>query len=264
MKNTKIRIGLVLVFLITLCSCTNENVDQVQVQLLKKIVEVSVDGTSKTTILTYNGNKIVSINEFSTLSEFFYTGDLITKIIVVDKINQSQNTLHYFYTKEQLTRITSSDNYVINYVHNNDGSVSFEKLTKDSQNNDVRVYNGTLYFKNGNLVKNEKFLEDAGSGVLSKKSISLEYDYKNNALNNILGFNKLLNYSKIISSNNSINSTEVSEIKHTNTDQVISAINIYKSKVEYDAMGYPTEIVSENHIFGGNDSKHLKSLLFYN
>lgn len=264
MKNTKIRIGLVLVFLITLCSCTNENVDQVPVQLLKKIVEVSVDGTSKTTILSYDGDKIGSINEFNTLSEFFYTGDLITKIVVLDKTNQHQNTLLYFYTKEQLTRITSSDNYVMNYVHNNDGSVSYEKLTKDSQNNDVSVYKGTLYFKNGNLVKDEKVLDDTLSGVSNKKSISLEYDYKKNALNNILGFNKLLDYSKTISTNNSINSTVISEIKDTNTDQVISAISNYKSKVEYDAMGYPTEIVSENHIFGGNDSKHLKSLLFYN
>lgn len=253
-----------MIIFMTLCSCTNENVDQVQVQLLKKIVEVSVDGSSNTTLLTYDGYKIVSIDEFRKHSEFYYTGDLITKIVALDKTNQHLNTLQYFYSDGLLTKISSSDNYVLNYVHNTDGSVSYEKLTKDSQGNEVKLYHGNLYFQNGNLVKDERTFDDAGSGVLSKKSISLDYDYKNNALYNILGFNKLLDYSKTISSNNSINSTEVSEIKDTNTDQVVSAINIHKSKCIYDSMGYPTEIVSENLIFGGNDSKHLKSLLFYN
>lgn len=264
MKNLKKQTGLALVFLITLCSCSNENVDLVQLQLLRKVVEVSVDGTSSTTILSYNGNKIVSIDEFSKLSEFFYTGDLITKIVILDKTNQQSNTMQYFYADGQLIKITSSENYAINYVHGKEGSVAYEKLIKDAQNNDVKVYHGKLHFQNGNLVKDERTLDDAGSGVLSKKSINLDYDYKKNALSNILGFNKLLNYSKTISTNNSINKTEVSEIKHLNTDQVISAINVYKSKCEYDSMDYPVEIVSENLIFGGNDSNHLKSLLFYN
>lgn len=264
MKKTNKLLWLVAVVLITLCSCTNENVGQAKILMLKKIVEVSVDGSSSTTLLNYDGNKIVNIDKFDKFSEFYYTGDLITRIVVLDKTNQHLNTLEYSYSNGQLTKITSTDNYVINYVHKNDGTVSYEKLTKDSQNNDVKVFHGTLYFQNENLVKDEKFLDDAGAGILSKKSISLEYDNKNNALYNILGFNELLDYSKAISVNNSINSTEVSEIKYTDTNQVISSINIYKSKYLYNSIGYPTEIVSENLIFGGNDSKHLKSLLFYN
>ncbi len=264
MKKTKKLVGLLSVFLITLCSCTNENVDPVQVQLLKKIVEVSVDGSSKTILLSYVGNKIVHIDKFDTVSTFYYTGDLITKIVELDKTNQHLKTSEYFYSDGLLTKIASSDNYVINYVHNNDGSVSYEKLTKDSNNNDVKIYHGTLYFQGENLVKDERFFDDAGLAVLSKKSVSLAYDTKNNALHNILGFNKLLDYAKTISLNNSINSAEISEIKYIDTDQVISAMNTYKSKYQYNSNGYPTEIVSENLIFGGNDSNHLKSQLFYN
>ncbi len=264
MKKTKKLIGLALVFLITLSSCTNENVDQVSVQLLKKIVEVSVDGSSSTTLLTYNGNKIVNIDQLDNFSEFYYTGDLITKIVASDKTNQHVNTLEYSYSDGQLTRISSSDNYVINYVHNTDSTVSYEKLTKDSSNNDVKIYHGTLYFQSGNLVKDHRFLDDAGTDVLVENIKSFEYDYKNNALYHILGYNKLLDYSKTISINNSVRSSEISSVKHIDDDQVISAINSYKSKYQYDSMGYPTEIVSENTIFEGNDSQHLKSLLFYN
>ena len=57
-----------MVVLITLFSCTNESVDPVPVQLLKKIVEVSVDGSSSTTLLTYEGFKIVNIDKFDKLS----------------------------------------------------------------------------------------------------------------------------------------------------------------------------------------------------
>lgn len=232
--------------------------------VVEKIVEVSVDGSSNTILLTYDGNKIVNIDKLDSFSEFYYTGDLITKIVVSDKTNQHVNTFQYSYSDGQLTRISSSDNYVMNYVHNTDGTVSYEKLTKDSQNNDVKIYHGTLYFQCGNLVKDHRFLDDAGKNVLAENIKSFEYDHKNNALYNILGYNKLLDYSKTISLNNGISNSEISSVKHIDDDQVVSAINIYKSKYQYDSMGYPTEIVSENTIFGGNDAKHLKSLLFYN
>ena len=264
MKKENIIIGLVSVFLITLCSCTNENIDQVPVQLLKKVVEVSVDGTSNTTLLTYDGNKIVNIDKFDKYFEFYYTGDLITKIVELDKTNQHLNTSQYLYSDGQLSKITSSDNYVLNYIHNSDGSVSYEKITKDSNNIDVRINHGTLYFQSGNLVKDDKFLDDAEKGILAENSISFEYDYKNNALSNILGYNKLLDYSITISSNNVISSSEISSVKHIDDDQVISSIKINKSKHQYDSNNYPIEIVSESLIFGGNDSRHLKSLLSYN
>ena len=62
-----------MVVFITLFSCTNESVDPVPIQLLKKIVEVSVDGSSNTTLLTYEGFKIISIDKSDKFSEFYYT-----------------------------------------------------------------------------------------------------------------------------------------------------------------------------------------------
>ncbi|MBX9806551.1 MAG: hypothetical protein K2X95_02010 [Flavobacteriaceae bacterium] len=264
MKKANIIIGILSVFFITLSSCTNEKIDVVQVQLLKKIVEVSVDGASNVTTLNYNGNKIVNIDRFDKLSKFYYTGDLITKIAVLDKTTQHINTLEYAYLEGKLTKITSSDNYVIHYSHNNDGSVSYEKVTKDSNDLDVKIYHGILYFQNENLIKDEKTLVNSGNGILAQNGFSIEYDLKNNALKNILGFNKLLDYSKIISSNNEITCIESSSVKYIENDQIISEAKKYDSKYQYNSNGYPTEIVSQNIIFGDADSKHLKSQLFYN
>ena len=261
MKKAKIIIGIIVVILLTLSSCSTENIDQVP--LLTKIVEVSVDGSSNTTTLNYNGNKIVNIDKADKFSEFYYTDDLITKIVESDKTTKRKNTLDYSYLDGKLVKITSSDNYVINYLHNNDGTVSYEKTTKDSNNNEVKIYHGILYFQSENLIKDEKILDDAGIGILAKNSLSLEYDYKNNALNNILGFNKLLDFSKTISSNNDITRTEIALVKNLTEDQVISSIKTYKSKYNYNLKGYPTIIVSENLLFGGKNSNHLKSVLFY-
>jgi len=44
MKTTKKLIGLALVFLLTLSSCTNESVDQIPVQLLKRLLKFQLTG----------------------------------------------------------------------------------------------------------------------------------------------------------------------------------------------------------------------------
>jgi hypothetical protein len=263
MKNSYKLILLVSFVFITLSSCTNESVALSPFQLLKKIVEVYADGTTNTTLIAYEDNKIVTIDKVDKLLKFYYSGVLITKITELNKSNQHVNTLQYDYFNGQLTKITSSDNYVLNYIHNPDGSVAYEKLTKDSNTNDVKIYHGTLYFQNGNLIENDQFLDDTGSGFLSENKKNISYDSKNNALNNILGFNKLLDYSELISLNNPMSSVETSSVKNIGSDQVSSSINLYSSKYSYDSNNYPNEIVSQNILFGGNEIKHVKSQLFY-
>lgn len=262
MKKAKEIVGIMVVLLMTLCSCTSDPVEQVS--MLTKVVEVSVDGTSTTTHLAYDGNKLVSIDKVDQLLKFYYTGDLITKVEELDKTSQHLNTLDYSYSEGRLAKITSSDNYVINYVHNADGSVSYEKSTQRFDEVEVKNYHGVLYFQNENLVKDEKTMDDAGKEILVQNTTTLEYDYKKNALKNILGFDKLLDYSKIISSNNEIVGTHASSTKYLDDDQVVSSIKRIDSKYQYNSSGYPTEIVSQNMVFGGSNSNHLKSQLFYN
>lgn len=261
-KNYQTCLWIVFLFLTLFCSCTNDVDDTIQ--LVEQIVEVAVDGTSKTTVINYNGNKISSIDNEAKRSDFFYTANLITKIEEIDKANNKTVTLLYTYSNDNLVKITSSENYVVNYIHNSDGSVSYEKLTKDANNNDVKVYHGILYFKNSNLIKDNLVFDNAGTNIISKQTIDLEYDLRNNAFNNVIGFSKLLNYNKSISLNNSVNSTEVSEIKYIDTDQMISSINTFKSDYKYNSGGYPIEITSEKAILdNGLVSNRFKTLLYY-
>ena len=264
MKKTKEIVGILVLVLVILSSCTNETVEIVQPQLLKRIVEVAVDGSSTITTLNYSGNKIQNIDKAEAFLEFNYTGNEITKIIEFNKVSKHSNTLQYLYVNDKLVKITSSDNYVLNYIHNDDKTVFYEKVTKDINNKEVKIYHGTLHFKDDNLIKDEQVLDNVEANIVSKKSLNIVYDNKKNALYNITGFSKLLDYSRSISTNNPLNCSETIYVKFIAEDRIISGIKLDKSISTYDTLGYPIEITSENNIFGVHNAKHLKSQLFYN
>lgn len=250
---------LVLVVFFALFSCSNE--DSKQDKLLKSIVEVSDDESSATTFFTYNGNKIESIDEDDKSTVFTYTDNLITQAIILDKTNQHQNLLQYFYDNNQLVQVVSSDNYMINYIHNTDGTVSYEKIQKD---NEMMIYHGVLYFQHGNLMKDERTVYDSDPNVQITKSVIFEYDLRINPMYNVLGFDKLLDYSKNVSFNNSKRSFEISSVLFIEQDQVISSANSYYSSYKYDSNGYPTEVVSDKSFLGNENSNHAKTYFYYN
>lgn len=242
-------------------SCTNDPAEQVT--MVKQIVEIAKDGTSTTTIIDYDGNKIASIDNSIKHSDFYYTGLLITKIVVIDKVANHTNILGYTYSNANLVQITSSDNYVVNYIHNTDGTVSFEKLTKDTNNKDVKVNHGILYFLSSNLTKEVMTIDNTSPNILSTETNNYTYDAKSNGLKNIVGFTELMSYGPMISINNVINTTESSQETNSNTNQATSSIDIYKNEYKYNSEGYPTEIVGEKTFFGEFNSNHLKTLLYY-
>jgi hypothetical protein len=259
MKKTKNIFWVLSIFVLTLYSCSNDTDDSIK--LLKKIVATSADGTSATTLFTYNGNKIVSIDGVQKHIDFTYTDDLISKTVTLNKTNQLLETIEYTYVVGQLVRTKSLDNYMINYIHNSDGTVSYEKLVINSGNQEVKMYHGILYFQNENFIKDERILDNTASGVLSKYSVSFDYDSKHNPLYNVLGYKKLLDYNEGISSNNSLISTVIASV--SKDDQIISSAKFYKNSFAYDLENYPTEQVTDNAISDDVNTGYLKSQYFY-
>jgi hypothetical protein len=89
-------------------------------KLLKRLVEIAVNGTSATT-------------------DFSYLDGLFTKIIVLDKTNQVVTTIEYSYLRGQLVSVTSLNNYIINYIPNSDGSIAYEKFSLNSEGEEVNL-----------------------------------------------------------------------------------------------------------------------------
>ena len=252
------------VLFLTLCSCSkDEGAAVYQNRLLTKLVDVAADGSVASTIFTYDANKIVSIDGAGKHSIFTYSNDLITKIVTVNNVNQTQNILDYYYTNGQLVKIISSDNYVMNFTHNDDGTVLYERLTIDANHNLITVYNGKMFFQNGNLVRDERTKGGTASTIVSKEIVSYQYDSKNNPLGNIVGYSKLLDNFKFVSVNTITRTQEEGRVEHLDSDQIESSVVLYVSANQYDDAGYPTVITSEKSFFE-EQANHVKSQLSYN
>jgi uncharacterized lipoprotein YehR (DUF1307 family) len=256
-----IQILFVSVLMLSITSCSSD--DNNQEKLLKRVIEVNEDGSSSTTNLTYNGNHIVSIVSDTKSETFSYTGDLITRITSLDMTNQMQITFDYSYTDDKLTKVISSDNYELNFTHNENGTVSYEKTMIDNDNNEILIYHGTLYFQGQNALEDIRILDNIPENVLSKEEVSFEYDGKKNPMYNITGYSKLLDRFATISANNAISSIKITSTTFLDTEQGISAAIQYPRNYHYDNNGYPKEIVSEYTVFGNQNPNHVKSLYFY-
>jgi hypothetical protein len=104
------------------------NVDIRQEKLLSKLVRINTDDTSTTTNFNYNGNQLISIISDTKKETYEYTGNLITKITVLDMVCQKSTVYNYSYTNNKLTKIVSSKEYEINFTYNSDQSISYEKV----------------------------------------------------------------------------------------------------------------------------------------
>ena len=118
-----------------------------------------------------------------------------------------------------------------------------------------------MYFQNGNFIKDERILDNTAAGVVSNYSISYEYDSKNNPLNAILGYEKLLDHNETISLNNSTITTIITST--TKEGQISSSAKFYKKSYKYDIEDYPTERVSENTLLNNGNYGYLKLQFFY-
>ncbi|MGO4904463.1 hypothetical protein [Flavobacterium sp. W20_MBD1_R3] len=255
MKNKIVLLWVLSVFVMTLSSCSNDSEDNSK--WLIKVVETNEKGTSETTVFTYNDNEIVSIDGAQKRTAFTYSDGLITKTITLDKKNQLLETIEYSYLKSKLSGIQSLGNYRINYIHNSDNTVSYERFTIISANQQVKEFHGTLYFENENLIKDDRILDKANPGVIANYSVSYDYDLKKKPLFHIKGFKELLNQNEKISLNNNIISTVITSV--SKDVHIASSAILYKSSYTYDLDNYPTERVSETAIFDDGNVGYLKT-----
>ncbi len=216
--------------LLVLSSCSSDD-DTTATVLVKKVSYVSI-GESYTVDFTYSGNKIVSnVNNYGEKTTFTYTGDLITKIVDTDDKGNVDYTTEFTYTNGKLTSeisLGTGDDYKhkTKYVHNTDGTISFEEFRVAVATGKEEEYGiGKYTFKNGNLVKKEKSYYGTNS------SETYEYDAKNNPFKNVVGFNLFVNDEEGAYVNNIV--------KRTYSNSTGTYTNTYEYK--YNAEGFPTE-----------------------
>lgn len=254
---------LITIFIGSLTSCSPDLDDSFKVKLLTKVIEVNEDESTSTIDFTYDGNKIVTIESEISTKTFTYTGNLITKIVELNKTTQLSKSCDYIYVGNELTKVISSDNYILNYIHEPNGTVSYEKTTTDVTNAIVLLEHGTLYFQNQNLIKFEKTLDNTEDNILIKETLEFAYDKKVNPLKNITGFTKLLNHNILLSTNNNTSKLSINSITDEEKGQYISSLLTTKKEYQYDQDGYSKELISDEPLFENKNKNHVKSIYFY-
>ncbi len=237
-------------------SCSGDKDDKNK--LVRKIIEINAEGASTITFFKYEGDLILSSDGPRKHIEYSYMDGLILQIVTTDKLSKHSDTLKYNYQDGKLLNIISSENYIVKYHHNEDGTISYEKLSLAGTNQEKKIFHGTLYFENRNLMKDERILDDSVSGVQSSSKITFVYDEQNNPFCNIMGYVKLLDHNDAVSFNNSV--MIVQETKEIQDEQVISSANLYTTTIKYDADNYPIEKFSEASI---NNTNYSKIQYFY-
>ena len=237
-------------------SCSTDADDNLR--LLKKTISTSKNGEVITKQFSYNGTEIESTDDNAVHVEFTYTDGLISKKVTLNKVTNVSETVKYTYDAGKLVSATSLKKYLINYTHNADRTVSYEKLTLSSDDKLLKEYHGILYFQNENLVKDERVLDNTAEGTVSKYTLEFEFDSKNNPFFQIKGFNKLLDNSQLISESNCLVITEASSL--AKDDKIISSAKFHQSNFIYDSSNYPKEQISQTSIF---NTSFVKIEYFY-
>jgi hypothetical protein len=242
--------------LVALTSCSNDDDSSKSSSILvKKITEFENDKPVSKDIV-YNGNKIVSItNADGSQAKFTYTGDFITKNEHFDEKGKLAGTDEYTYTNGKLTTYVEKepgDNiyyYKTKYVHNADGTVSYEEFRVTVSTGFEEEYGeiGKLTFKDGNLIK----AENSYYGYDSIKVY--DYDVKNSPFKNITGYSLLLEDESVV--NNIIKETRTSG----SGANVNTSVTTYTYK--YDTNNYPTEKVTT--FPNGNSTSSETTQYFY-
>lgn len=231
--------------LLVLTSCSKDDNDSsspVSSILVKKIIDIDIDGSSSTRNYEYNGNKIVSMTEDGLLYKYTYTGDYITKIEEFDTEGKVDITTEYSYTNGKLTTSIEKNTgakyyYKTTYVHNTDGTVSYDNFRGNVETGIEQEYGATGKYtlKDGNMLKLEvSYYGDENAYVY-------EYDNKNHPLKNVTGLGLLLDDETLV--NNLVKETATLG----SGDKLSTSITTYTYK--YDVNNYPTEKV-ENYQSG--------------
>lgn len=241
---------------LTATSCSNdENSNDTNNIVLPKTIRLTSQKDSlqnMTSTFTYQDNKIEDISSPKAKSEFTYTGNQITKKVDY-YMNQGQLQKivekSYVYANGKLQSVNGisyGTAFREVYTYNSDGTIKKEAyITNNNTGLESKSPESWLLtIVNGNLTK---FVTISGNFIGTH---TYDYDAKNTAFKNILGFNLLLDQA-ITPSLGQKNYSSVNNIEKDTQSVVIDSKpftnNVdYNAKFDYNTAGYPVKQTSYN------------------
>jgi len=241
--------------LLVSCSTTDNDNDSDngnKITLPKKVQYTNSDHPEKnsTSVITYNGKKIVSVTEEEERTDYIYEGNVIVKTITYDityNRNDKKSEKSYTYTDGKLSSSISVSNFTSEYpfgeyqsrsvyIYNADGTIKKESYSTDKTTGVESKASGEvlLTFANGNLSTEVTTANNIVSNIY-------DYDTKNNAFKNVSGFSSLLDQEI----NSSINNIKTKTLWIANLDVKLGNLStLSTSEYDYNTNDYPNKKTS--------------------
>lgn len=249
--------------------------DDTSTVFLKKRIKTT-NGTSITENFTYDGNKLISI-ETSTglLKRFTYTNNLITWVewsgtgipfVTVNGESFEYNAQNQLIRKVvNITQNTNVTAYSIDFIHNNDGTISYTKHQDGNPvpnsgkisptSNQLANVSDVYYVGNTGYVGHGGAVVSCYGGTKTKSTV-YEYDDQLNPIKNILGFKEIL-FAGVVDFVGSVDHNV--KLKHTFTTSIVdnnpgspcNSGDLVSTTRQYNTLGFPTssyQTISSNSV----------------
>lgn len=181
------------VFILFSCSNSDDEVEEFQnvpVGFLKQVKDFNL-GSMVVYNYYYLENKLLKIVSDNEIKRYTYTGDLITKIDVLDTTNNLIETQIFQYDIDNNLIGSKTLYYTFNYGnrielnYNLDGTTSINHYSGNLTSQNTFDFINKLYFLNNEVIKSEINFNSSISTVI------YEYDSNINPMHQVLGFSKL-------------------------------------------------------------------------
>lgn len=217
-----------LILILTSCSSDDESNSNQNLILLKKSISTSSSGAVNTINYAYEGNKIISATSNSSKINYFYTGNLITKIevtnldeVVTDRFLYVYDSLQRLIQKSSLSITTNNGAREI-LQYNSDSSISFNDYSGDLISQTELFGTGKYFFNGNNKIKEEYTFANDNQTVIR----TFEYDDKNSPFKNVLNMIYFLNFTSnnfnivfsVTKINGEIQSTGISQYSYNSNN----------------------------------------------
>lgn len=216
----------------------------------KSFSTFTYDPINITKLISVSGTYLNSGNTIATEANkevYTYTGNLITKLELVDKAGVVQSLTVYLYNdKTKMISLTNTQNvnniYRLVFDYKIDGTVYATHYTNASGILEPRGNSNISTVLNGNLIKDESFSSNNGG---PESTIEYSFDTKRNPFRNVLGFS---NYTLWWSNQNN----EISSVSNMSTS---------RNEITYNLNG--SVLINKFYIKSGIKPEELHSITTY-
>lgn len=181
--------------------------------LLTKTIDTFDDGSTLTSEFTYNGNKLVMVEDSDGESDTYtYTGELLTKIeetiYDADDVLVTDVITFEYDEQDRLIKLTTvfggeGNTQYEDFIYNSDGTITEKSYNNGNPSGQFTLNNElTLTIVNGNPIKQENILENS--------VYEIAYDDKNGPGKNMHQIDVLVLAGYYATPNNEISSTQIS------------------------------------------------------